>query len=145
MATIIKPAAAQVNRLDELGKLWWIKRKHRSSEYFKIDITSGRGAWDTRNLHILRAEDVEASAAEPVKLTDSRRLNKAWWLVGEAVYVVNDLDLTASDILALRERQQAKRDAQLRRARRATGRERGYLNPKNLTTSSHVGPRRPDS
>jgi len=119
VAIILKPAAARVNRLDELGKLRWIKRKHRSSEYYKIDITSGRGAWDTRNLHILRAEDVEASAATPVQLTDSRRLNKAWWLVGEVVYVVNDLDLTARDILAIREHQQAKRDAQLRRAHAA--------------------------
>ncbi|MEV7875188.1 hypothetical protein [Microbacterium sp. NPDC089188] len=119
MAIILKPAAAQVTRLDELSKLWWIKRKHRSGEYFKISITPGRGARGTTDLHILRAEDVEASEKNPVKLTHSRQVNKAWWLIGESVYVVNDLDLTAGDILAIREQQLAKRDAQLRRAQAA--------------------------
>lgn len=121
MAIILKPAAAQVKRLDELSKLWWIKRKHRSGEYFKISITPGRGARGTRDLHILRAEDVEASEKHPVKLTHSTQANRAWWLIGEVVYVANDLDLTASDILAIREQQQAKRDAQLRRAQAAYG------------------------
>lgn len=60
------------------------------------------------------------SRSEPIRLPVPVEVGRSYWLVGDEVFWVGDLDITPADVLALLAVQAQRRDATLRHARAAT-------------------------